>query len=541
MIDELIVTWPDKKQQVLKNIQADQTLKLKYADAVDFKEKPAQEPSFIDVTKQAGITFVHHEDKYDDFEFEPLLPYKNSQLGPGLTVGDINADGLEDFFVGNGKGFKGAMYTQTHNGKFQEIPGPWINDSLYEDTGALLFDADNDGRMDLYVVSGGNDSREKDEYYTDRLYLNTQNGFVKCKNCLPAEIKISGKCVKVADFDKDGHPDLFVGGRIVPGKYPLPANSCILKNNGKQGAELKFENITENIAPELLKPGLVTDAVWDDFDGDGYVDLIVVGEWMKIHFFKNSSDRFIDVSDKLGFNETVGWWNSINCIDIDKDGDNDYLVGNLGLNYKYKTRGKELFEIYSNDFDVNGNLDIALGYGENGKIYPVNSFDDNLRQLPVLKLRYKGYEEFARATLPEIFGDQMLKSSLHYIVNTFASCWIENKGKGEYKMHELPNRAQFSSINDMAEVKYKDYSTAFIVAGNLYGSEVETPRNDASVGLLLISDSKGELKALPPSESSLMIKGEVKVIRKIKMASGTEAYLFAINGDSLKLVESINK
>lgn len=537
-IDELTVIWPDKKQLVVKNIKADQTLKLKYTDAVDASEKAAQEPAFIDITKPAGITFVHKEDKYDDFEYEPLLPYKNSQIGPGLAVGDINGDGNDDFFVGNGKGFKGAMYMQTSRGNFREIPGPWINDSLYEDTGALLFDADNDGRLDLYVVSGGNDTR-KDEYYQDRLYLNTQKGFVKCKDCLPADLIKSGKCVKSADFDNDGHPDLFVGGRITPGKYPLPANSCILKNNGKKGAELKFENITESIVPELLNPGLVTDAVWDDFDGDGNVDLIVVGEWMKIHFFKNSLNRFIDVSDKLGFKETAGWWNSINCIDIDKDGDNDYLVGNLGLNYKYKTSEINPFEIYSNDFDVNGKLDIALGYGENGKTFPVNSFDDNIRQLPVLKIRYKGYEEFARATLQDIFGDQMLKSSLHYSVNTFASYWIENIGKGEFKMHELPNRAQFSSINDMAEIKQKDSSTAFIIAGNLYGSEVETPRNDASVGLVLFSDSKGEIKAVPPAESNLMIKGEVKAIRKIKMASGKDAFLFAINGDSLKLIESI--
>jgi hypothetical protein len=264
-----------------------------------------------------------------------------------------------------------------------------------------------------------------------------------------------------------------------------------------------------------------------------------VGEWMKIHFFKNSSNRFTDVSDKLGFKDTAGWWFSINYIDIDKDGDNDYLVGNLGLNYKYKTTEKDPFEIYSNDFDVNGKLDLVLGYGENGKNFPVNGFDDAMRQLPVLKLRYKGYEDFARATLKEIYGEQMLKSSLHYIANTFASCWIENKGKGEFSMHNLPNRAQFSSINDMTEIKYKDNSTAFIIAGNLYGSEVETPRDDAGIGLILTSNAKGEIKVVPPSESSLMIKGEVKVIRKIKLVSGKYAFLFAINNDSLKLIESL--
>lgn len=540
-IDELTIIWPDKKQQVLKNIRADQTFKLNYNDAVAAEAKATQKSNFKDITDQAGIAFVHHEDKYDDFEYEELLPYKNSQMGPGLAVGDINGDGLEDFFIGNGKDFKGAMYLQTSKGTFKEIPGPWISDSLYEDTGALLFDADNDGRLDLYVVSGGNNNKEKGDYYQDRLYLNTEKGFVKCKNCLPADLNKSGKCVKAADYDKDGHLDLFVGGRIVPGKYPFPANSYILKNNGEKGTDLKFENVTEKIAPELLNLGLVTDAIWEDFDSDGDVDLIIVGEWMKIHFFENSSNRFIDVSDKLGFKETVGWWYSINSIDIDKDGDNDYLAGNLGLNYKYKTSEKDPFEIYSNDFDVNGKLDIVLGYGENGKNYPVNGFDATVRQVPVMKLRYKGYEEFASATLQEIYGEQMLKASLHYKANTFANYWIENKGKGEFTMHKLPNWAQFSSINDMVEIKYKDNSTAFIVAGNLYGSEVETPRNDASIGLVLLSDAKGEIKVVPPAESTLIIKGEVKVIRKIKLASGKDAFLFAINNDSLKLIEDLYK
>jgi hypothetical protein len=541
-IDRLSITWPDSKKQILKNVKADQLLTLSYNDADFFKnEKLIRKSEFIDITKQSGITFLHRENKYDDFEYEPLLPYKNSQMGPCLTAGDVNGDGLEDFFIGNGEGFKGAMYLQTNKDTFKEIPGPWLNDSLHEDTGAVLFDADNNGRLDLYVVSGGNDGRKTGEYYKDRLYLNTEKGFIKSENALPSDLNKSGKCVKAADYDNDGDLDLFVGGRIVPGKYPLPANSYILKNNGKKGADLKFENVTDKIAPGLLNLGLVTDAVWDDFDGDGSIDLIVVGEWMKIHFFDNTPNGFIDVTDKLGFNETTGWWNSINICDVDGDGDNDYLVGNLGLNYKYKTSKKEPFEIYSNDFDLNGTTDIVLGYWENGKNYPVSGFDASVRQLPILKLRYKGYEEFARATLQDIYGEKMLKSSLHYQANTFANSWIENKGKGIFILHKLPNRAQFSSINDMAEFIYDDKGKAFIVAGNLFGSEVETPRNDASIGLVLLSDNKGEIRVIPPAESALMIKGEVKAIRKIKLATGNDALLFAINNDSLKLIECPHK
>ncbi len=538
IIDKLTITWPDGKKQILVHVNADQTLTLNYKDSdIPEQKGTTKKSTFIDITRQAGITFLHRENKYDDFVHEQLLPYKNSQLGPGAATGDVNGDGLEDFFVGNGKSFKGAMYLQTEQGKFKETPGPWISDSLYEDTGALLFDADNDGRTDLYVVSGGSDSREKDEFYQDRLYLNTEKGFIRCNNCLPADLYKSGKSVKSADYDNDGDLDLFAGGRLVPGEYPLPANSFILRNNGGKGLDLKFENITEKIAPGLLNLGLVTDAVWDDFDDDGSVDLIVVGEWMKIHFFDNTLNGFIDVTDKSGLAETAGWWNSIYSCDLDSDGDNDYVAGNLGLNYRYKTGRKAPFEIYSNDFDLNGKNDIVLGYWENGRNYPVNGLDASAMQVPAIGLRYKGYEEFALATLQDIYGEKMLKASLHYKADNLANSWIENKGNGLYKMHKLPNRAQFSSINDIAGMNKQNKGKAFIVAGNLYGSEIETPRNDAGIGLVIQSDSFGEIKVVPPDESSLFIKGEVKVIRKIKLASGNDAFLFAINNDSLKLIE----
>lgn len=537
-IDELIITWPDRKQQIVHHVGVDQTLVLDYEDAVYLeKESVAIKSEFKDITNKTGITFIHNEDEYDDFEFELLLPHKNSQMGPGLTVGDVDGDGLEDFFIGNAADSPGAMYIQTKEGTFTEISGPWIGDSLFEDTGALLFDADNDGKPDLYVVSGGNDGRKKGDYYQDRLYLNTDQGFIKSENALPTDLNQSGKCVKAADYDNDGDLDLFLGGRVVPGEYPVPANSYILKNDGKPGIEVRFENVTEQIAPALIKLGLVTDAVWNDFDNDGDKDLIIVGEWMKIHFFENSSGGFREITKDLGFDETVGWWMSINHADIDGDGDEDFLVGNIGLNQRYQTSDDEPFEIYSNDFDVDGKLDIVLSHSENGIKLPVRGLDASSRQIPVLRLRYPGHEKFAGATLEEIYGEKMLNNSLHYRANTFAHYWIENMGKGRFEMHKLPNRAQFSSINDLVEIDYLVDGSAYIVGGNFYVSEVETPRSDASVGLILTSDAQGVMNAIPPAQSNLLIKGEVKAIERIKLASGKVAFLFAINDGALKLIE----
>jgi hypothetical protein len=369
------------------------------------------------------------------------------------------------------------------------------------------------------------------------LYINKETGFVKADNCLPGNIFQSGKCIKSADFDNDGDPDLFIGGRVVPGQYPLPATSYILRNNGASQMDVRFEDVTGEVAPDLLEIGLVTDAVWDDFDSDGDKDLIIVGEWMKIHFFENISGTFKDITDDLGFKETVGWWFSVNTIDMDKDGDNDYVIGNLGLNQRHKTTEEEPFFIYANDFNVDGQLDIVLGYVEDGKNLPLRGLDASGEQIPAIKLRFESHEHFAGATLEDIYGEQMLNASLYYKANTFKNCWIENKGEKNFEMHELPNMAQFSSINDIAEIQKEDDDITFVVAGNFYDPEVETPRSDASVGLIMNSDTTGKVTAVLTKHSRFIVKGETKVIERIKLATGHDAYLFAINNDSLKLIE----
>jgi hypothetical protein len=539
-VDELNITWPDGKQETLSNVEADQTLIMDYREAnIRERMKPTPSPGFKDISASSGIDFLHREDVFDDYQYEPLLPHLNSRMGPGLAVGDVNGDGLDDFFIGNAKGSPGQMYLQEKNGHFVNMAGPWEKDSVFEDTGALLFDANGDGKMDLYVVSGGNDARMGTGFYRDRLYLNSENGFFASSESLPGELNQSGKCVKAADYDQDGDMDLFVGGRLKPAKYPAPADSYLLENNGKGGSEVRFENVTPALAPGFSELGMVTDAVWYDFNRDGTLDLIVVGEWMNIRFFENTGDTFNELTGKLGFGETVGWWFSIHPADVDGDGDEDLIVGNLGLNYRYQSTEDEHFDIYLNDFNVDGRQDIVMAYSENGKNLPLKGLNASSRQIPVLRMRFEGHEHFASSSLEEIYGEQMLDASLHYRVNTFAHHWIENRGKSDFEMHRLPNMAQISSVNDVVSINHHIEGPALIVAGNLYNSEAETPRSDASVGLVLQSDAQGNLIAIPPSESSLMIRGEVKAIERIGLASGKEGYLFAINNDSLRLLESV--
>ncbi len=537
IIKKLVITWPDGKQQVLTDVKPDQTLMLDYNNATLMATPESNTPQsfFTDITKSSEIHFMHQENSYDDFEFEPLLPYKNSELGPALAIGDINGDALDDFFIGNGKGSKSALFVQHQNGTFSEIKGPWLADDEFEANGAIITDADADGNMDILVVPGENDALADASSYKPRLYLNTGKTFIYAENAFPGTLTLIGKCVQTADFDMDGDPDLFMGGRIVPGNYPYPPASYILSNNGKEGPDLRFEDVTSAIAPGLNKAGMVTAALWNDYDADNDPDLVITGEWMNIRFFQNNDARFVETTDALGFKETAGWWFSLDTIDMDLDGDMDFFAGNLGLNYKYKKLPGESFEIFANDFDVNGKTDIVLAYTEKGKLLPVNGFDATTRQIPVIGNRFESYKSFAEATLQDIYGAKMLESSLHYKINTFAHCWIENKGKGSFAIHELPMRIQCSSINDIAAITFQN-SPAIVVAGNLYSSETETPRNDASVGFVLRLNKNNNIDVLSPSESQLMIRGEVKSIGKIKLASGKYALLLARKNDSVQLL-----
>ncbi|MCB0847544.1 MAG: VCBS repeat-containing protein, partial [Bacteroidetes bacterium] len=346
-IDSLRIIWPGAQTQVLTNVSADQTLEIQYqgAELTPYHRKHTDQQFFSKT--QLNIPIIHQENEYDDYQEQVLLPHKMSQFGPAIAVGDINGDGRDDLYVGQSTGSPSRLYAQQTNGDFKEIQA-FEEDAAYEDIDAAFLDMDKDGDLDLYVASGGNEFPENDPHYKDRLYENVKGRFIHRPDLLPDNLSISSSRVKVEDYDGDGYPDIFVGGRHVPHHYPAPASSYLLHNN--HGS---FENISTEMAPDLESVGLVTDAAWFDFDGDGDSDLCIVGEWMAPLLLENKDGKFEKVAQPSS-EKLTGWYYSVTAHDADGDGDLDLLLGNLGENYKYKANAEEPFEVYYGDFDENG-------------------------------------------------------------------------------------------------------------------------------------------------------------------------------------------
>ncbi|MFK7904127.1 MAG: VCBS repeat-containing protein [Chitinophagales bacterium] len=533
MVDKLEVIWSDGSVTEMQNIEANQKLELDQKDAnKKGRESPnIPPPMFVDITSKTGISFKHKENEYDDFEKEILLPHKQSTNGPALAVGDVNGDGLDDFYIGGAKGQAGVLQLQNKSGKFTK---KWQSEAQYEDIAALLFDADGDEYLDLYVVSGGNEFAENAPELQDRLYFNDGKGaFEVTKDKLPKMLS-SGGCVAANDFDQDGDLDLFVGGRIIPAKYPFPAKSYLLQNDGG-----KFTDITTTHALEMEEMGLVTDAIWSDYDRDGDSDLIAVGEWMPISIFQNKDGRFTKASPDLGLENTRGWWFSIAATDIDGDGDTDYALGNLGLNSKFKVNNKKSFEVYCSDFDKSGNLDIVLVNGDKqkGLKLPVRGRECSSEQMPFIEKKFPTYEKFATASVEEIYGES-LNDALHYQADELRSCILINKGNGQFQLKPLPNEAQFSTTMGILNQDLNgDGFEDLIMAGNFYGIEVETVRYDAGIGTVLMGNNTAQPTAMPISESGFFANKEVRQLAWLQLANGNKGVLVANNNDVLQLFE----
>ena len=532
-IDSLTVLWPNGNITSKKNIQTNQILKISSSDSKKITPKTEESSKYLfaDRTSSFPAKFNHIENSFDDFEKQILLPHKLSQFGPALTAGDINNDGLDDFYIGGAANQSPSLFVQEQNGSFKEIETAfWKKEAAYEDIDALFVDINNDGLTDLYVVSGGNEYLKNDFHYTDRIYLNQGNGIFK-KGAILNSARISGSTVKAADYDSDGDLDLFIGARHTPQQYPNPASSMLLINDNGQ-----LSNKTESLSPQLLNLGMVTDAIWSDYDNDSDLDLIVVGEWMPLTIFENNNGSLskLEMED---FKSSYGWWFSIEQGDFDNDGDMDYIAGNLGLNYKYKTNSDKPFDVYYNDFDANGNADIVLGYYNKEKHYPLRGFSCSSEQIPDLKKKIVKYDAFASMELKDVYGEEKLKNSLHYSADTFASVYIENIGDGKFKMTNLPNLAQLTNLNDMLISDFNgDGSLDVLAVGNLYVSEIETPRNDAGTGVLLLGDGKGSFTAKRGSEIGFYAAKDAKKLITITN-NKKDYYLVGNNNDALQFFE----
>ena len=542
--DSLAVYWPDGKHQLLTNVRAHQVVTLDYQNAaprsgsdrpVLFEDRhPPRHALFRPAAQSSGLTYAHEEAGVDDFKKTPLLPHQLSRYGPGLAVSDADGNGLDDVYVGGGQRQEGALFMQQPGGRFARRALP-ADSAAHEDMGALFFDAEGDGDRDLYVVSGGNQAPAGDAAYQDRLYMNDGTGrFQQAKEALP-ELTASGSIVAAADYDQDGDLDLFVGGRHVPGAYPLPPRSTLLRNDS-EADRARFTDVTKEVAPALAEAGMITDARWTDFDRDGQVDLLVVGEWMPLTFFRNTGGRLADVTGETGLPNTAGWWNSLAAGDFDSDGDTDYVAGNLGLNAKYNASEKEPVRIYAKDFDENGSVDPILTRYIQGTEYADASRDRLIDQILSMKGRFPSYVDYAEASFGEMFRDEEREGAYVAEAVRFETSYLENQGEGRFAIRPLPLRAQIAPAYGMTVGDYDaDGHLDVLMIGNSYAPDTQTGRYDASVGAFLAGDGAGYFRFVPPTESGFFVDGDAKALAKVARGAAPPLILATQNSDSLRV------
>ncbi|WKN43726.1 VCBS repeat-containing protein [Tunicatimonas pelagia] len=530
-VDSIVVQWPDGKIARQESVNVNQEITIDYQDA-EFAKKnnlPISNSWFSEVTKSLNINYQHKDPEYDDFSRQYLLPHKLSEQGPGIAVGDVNGDEREDFFMGGAYSHAGSFFLQQPDGTFQEKKLS-SEEKYEEDLGVLLFDYDGDSDLDLYIASGSNEHYENSEYYQDRLYRNDGRGnFTLTKDMLPL-LRSSATCVRATDIDADGDLDLFVGGGSIPLKYPLPPDSYLLINEGGV-----FTDKTLEQAPDLRRLGMVKDALWTDFDNDADADLIIVGEFMPIQFFRNNQGKLENVSSQTGLKYTSGWWNSINGGDFDQDGDTDYILGNIGLNTAYKVSPDEPMTIYAADLDQNGFVDPIITAYINHQESPIPTRDDLIRQVPALKKKFTSYANYAEATIADVLTPADKSRAYTAKAFQFASSYLENTGNGRFKLTELPLMAQWSPVYGILVQDFTaDGFLDVVLTGNDFSPETITGRYDASVGTLLPGDGTGNFTAVAPTTSGLVVPGNARGVATLQLGNQW-AYLFAKNSDSLQV------
>ena len=531
-VEKVEIIWPDGKTQIINNVGANKTLTVKHTNAtVSVTTKETNDPILTAVNPiETGILYKHQENEFDELKEEILLPHNVSQNGPFTAIADVNNDGLEDLFLGGAAGQSGVLYIQNNHAKFVKSRSqPWENDKTSEDLGCLFIDIDGDNDLDLYVASGGSEVKRGNSLLQDRIYINNGKGeFIKDLNSLP-NIFESSQCIKASDIDNDGDLDIFVGIRLVPGQYGYPASSYFLINDNGT-----FKKAPIKIAPDLKNIGMVTDVAFTDIDKDGDEDLIVVGEWMEITLLKNNKGIFSNHSKEYGLEDTRGLWWSITAGDLDGDGDDDYIIGNLGKNNKFKASQEHPFKLYANDFDNNGTNDIVLAKFYKDDYVPVRGRECTSQQMPFVAEKFKDYHSFASSKLVDILPKEKVDEAFVYGINNFESIILINKD-GKLIRKQLPIEAQISPIKsslicDVNNDGYKD----ILIVGNHYGVEVETTRYDAGFGSVLIGDGKNNFEFMPPTQSGFYSPTDSRLVKTIKVNS-KDLILVTNNNASLSI------
>jgi hypothetical protein len=540
VVDSLIVDWYYGKQTIMTQVEVNQTLVLKELEANGKQKKfdrnaRSSKEIFKELSQVSGIDFIHKENEFSDFNRDRLLYHMKSTEGPKMAIADINGDGLEDFYVGGAKDSPGNLFIQNKDGSFKSTnEGIFEKDKASEDLKCIFFDADMDGDLDLYVTSGGSEFSSVSVALVDRLYLNAGKGdFIKSTQILPTGSPESTSTIIANDFDGDGDMDLFVGIGLKAGAIGVPQNGYLLENDGKGN----FKNVTLDIAPEVLNIGMISDAVWADYDGDGDDDLMIVGEWMSIRLFNNDNGIFKKVISPTGLDNTFGWWNSVKAADLNGDGHIDYVVGNHGLNSRFKASAEKPITSYINDFDQNGSIEQILCSYNGDKSYPQALRHDLVTQLPYLKKKYLKYEDYQGQTIEDIFTKEELEGSIKHKVTMLESVILWNNGDGTFKIEILPQEAQLSPVFAILLKDIDNDGTVdILLGGNLHQVKPEVGRYDASYGVFMKGLGKGEFGVIPTKDSGFLLEGEIRDFGWVQV-NGKRILMVVRNNASMQFFE----